>query len=109
MPSAGYGDWRYPPIGVEVDPYDFKQWDEPRNRQDDLVDQFIAHGNDAHTVERAEGATTGDLRMQFADGCVLEVFPNTATPEDDHDEYWRLFPTTPDSAHFVVTAHGVET
>jgi hypothetical protein len=104
---VGYGDWHWPPIGSDFAYDEFMEADAPRNRRDDLVSVFTAHGQPAHIVDRAEGATTGDLRVALADGCVLEVFPNYATQDDPHDEYWRLLPPE-DAPHFVVTAHGVE-
>lgn len=104
---VGYGDWHWPPTGSDVEYYDFMEADAPRNHRDDLVAAFTAHGETAHSVDRAEGATTGDLRLEFSDGCVLEIFPNYATRDDLHDEYWRLLPPD-DGPHFVVSAHGVE-
>jgi hypothetical protein len=100
---AGYTDWRFPPAGVSN--HGFVPSDAHLTRRDELVRSFRSHGSDAHVVESAEGATAGDLRVVFADGCVLEVFPDFATP-DDHDEYWRLFPTGNLERHFLVTPEG---
>lgn len=107
---VGYGDYHWPPIGSAVDYDEFEERDAPRSRRDDLVDSFVAHGDTAHIVVEAEGATIGDLRVALSDGCVLEVFPHEATQGGDgHDEYWRLLPGIDATEHFVVTAHGVET
>jgi len=105
---VGYGDWHWPPAGSDIAYDEFKEADAPRSRRDDLIDAFSAHGKTVHTVVRAEGATTGDLQISFADGCILEVFPTYATQDDPHDEHWRLLPPD-DGPHFVVTAHGIET
>ncbi len=108
---VGYADWQWPPAGSAVAYLDFDAPDAPRNRRDDLVDAFVGHGAQAHIVEAAVGAMAGDLRLEFADECVLEVVPDYATQDDPHDEYWRLL--LPDEGpvhrHFVVTAHGLET
>jgi len=104
---VGYADWHWPPQGSEVAYHDFEEADAPRTRRDDLVEAFMAHGEAAHLVDRAEGEATGDLRVAFGDGCVLEVFPTQSTADDPHDDHWRLLPPD-DGPHFVVTAHGIE-
>jgi hypothetical protein len=62
---VGYGDWHWPPTGSGMAYDDFAEADAPRNRRDELVDAFTAHGANAHLVVRAEGATTGDLEIEF--------------------------------------------
>ena len=106
----GYGDWHYPPRGSTVSYDDFIEKDERHNRQDDLREDWTAHGEEAHTVASAEGSETGDLAIRFVDGCLLDTFVNQAT-EGDHgdDEFWRLLPPESvhlDGPHFVVTARG---
>jgi hypothetical protein len=106
---VGYGDWRYPPSGSAAAHLDFNPSDEPRNRRDDLVDEWVAHSADPHEVAEIHGTTMGDLAMTFDDGCRLETFADQATSDDGHDEYWRLLPPPVggDEPHFVVTAHGI--
>jgi hypothetical protein len=107
----GYGDWHYPPRGSAVANDEFVESDEPRNRQDDLRDDWVAHGTAAHTVVEAVGTGAGDLAISFADGCQLATFVNQATRgEELYDEFWRLLPSgaTSGEPHFVVTAHGVD-
>ncbi len=106
---VGYRDWRYPPRGSAVDDADFDPSDERRNRRDDLVDDWIAHGAHPHFVREIRGTTLGDLALTFDDGCVLETFADQATSDDGHDEYWRLLPPplSGGEPHFVVTAHGI--
>jgi hypothetical protein len=105
----GYGDWHYPPRGSTVAYMDFVVGDEPRNRQDDLRDDWVAHGAAAHTVREARGTHAGDLAIVFADGCVLETFVNQSSlGGDGDDESWRLLPpqVTGDEPHFVVSARA---
>lgn len=104
---VGYHDMRYPPTGVSDDGFDPN---EERTKRDELVELFMLHGEQGHLVRRATGAAMGDLRLDFADGCFLEITPDFATQSnanDLDDEYWRFFPTGELSKHFVVTAHGV--
>ncbi len=106
----GYADWHYPPRGSTALYDDFDASDEPRNRQDDLRDDWLAHGPEAHTVAATAGSEAGDLRIDFADGCILETFVNQATSAERGDEFWRLLPPesiSSDAPHFVVTAHGL--
>jgi hypothetical protein len=106
----GYADWHYPPRGSTVAHDDFVEWDEDRNRQDDLREDWIAHGPAAHTVVECRGTEAGDLSISFADGCLLETFVNQATHgENGDDEFWRLLPPpTDDEPHFVITARGIQ-
>lgn len=105
---VGYGDWHYPPRGSTVTYDDFVERDARRTRQDDLRDDWIAHGTDAHVVTTCRGTEAGDLSISFADGCVLETFVNQATHgENGDDEFWRLLPPG-DAPHFVITARGIE-
>jgi hypothetical protein len=106
----GYGDWHYPPRGSSVSYAEFVEQDAPRNRRDDLIDDWQAHGSDAHVVREARGTNAGDLAIMFADGCVLQTFVNQASRGGDgDDEFWRLLPPsfTGDEPHFVVSARGV--
>lgn len=108
---VGYGDWHYPPLGSTIAYWDFQEADAARNRRDDLVDEWFAHGDRAHVVTEARGTMAGDLTILFEDGCVLETFANSATwDEDGHDEFWRLLPPPGDDGEpdFVVSAHGVD-
>jgi hypothetical protein len=108
---VGYGDWHYPPRGSTVGYDDFVERDASRTRQDDLRDEWLAHGDDAHTVVAATGADAGDLSISFVDGCVLETFVNQASDDEDGDiEFWRLIGPDAgdtDGRHFVVTARGI--
>ena len=106
---AGYTDWWFPPAGVSEDGWVAR--DAPRSHQDELMETFIAHGDEAHLVTTATGASTGDLRIWLNDGCLLEVIPDSATQVSEglEDEYWRLIRRHHDGRHFVVTAHGIET
>jgi hypothetical protein len=108
---VGYADWHYPPRGSTAAYWDFRERDESRNRRDDLVDDWVAHGADAHVVREIRGTTTGDLVLTFEDGCLLETFANHATSTDvGDDEFWRLLPppVSGDDPHFVVSAHGLD-
>ena len=107
----GYGDYHYPPRGSAVAYHDFVEADEPRNKQDDLRDEWVSHGAVAHTVVEASGTDAGDLAISFADGCLLATFVNQASQGGNgDDEFWRLLPppVTGDERHFVITARGVE-
>lgn len=107
----GYGDWHYPPRNSTVAYEEFVERGEVRNRQDDLRDEWMAHGPEAHTVLEAVGSGAGDLAISFADGCTVETFVNQATSvTNGDDEFWRLIGPTSGSAdgvHFVVTARGL--
>jgi len=106
----GYADWHYPPRGSTTAYNDFAAQDEPRNRQDDLRDDWLKHGAEAHGVTATAGSDAGDLRISFADECLLETFVNQATHGERRDEFWRLLPpesVSSDAPHFVVTAHGL--
>jgi hypothetical protein len=106
----GRRDWQYPPRNSTVAHRDFREEDEARNLQDDLRDDWLAHGAEAHVVDQTRGFETGDIRISFVDGCMLETFTSqVAHGEDGEDEFWRLLP--PESVdghapHFVVTARG---
>jgi hypothetical protein len=107
----GYGDYHYPPRGSAVTYHDFVEADEPRNRQDDLRDDWVSHGAAAHTVVEASGSEAGDLAISFADGCQLATFANQASlGGNGDDEFWRLLQphAADDEPDFVVTARGVE-
>jgi hypothetical protein len=106
---VGYGDWRWPPSGSDVDLFDFDAADAPLNRRDELVDGFLQHGATAHQVQGLSSAPTGDLAIDFADGCRLEVFANYATQDPGSDEYWRFLPPGEGEDHFVVTSRGITT
>jgi hypothetical protein len=82
----GYGDWHYPPRDSDVAYTDFVERDEKRNRQDDLRDDWIAHGPAAHTVREVTATQAGDLTIVFADRCVLETFVNQSSEGGDGDD-----------------------
>jgi hypothetical protein len=106
----GYGDWHYPPRGSAIGYDDFVEQDEDRNHRDDLADDWLAHGVDAHVVVECRGTEAGDLSISFADGCLLETFANQASRGGNgDDEFWRLLSPDPtgDRPHFVVTARGL--
>jgi hypothetical protein len=108
---VGYADWHYPPRGSTVTYDDFVAKDEGRNRQDDLRDDWVAHGTGAHVVVECRGTEAGDLWISFADGCALETFVNQFTQGvNGDDEFWRLLPppTMGDEPDFVITARGIE-
>lgn len=81
------------------------------SRRDELMPQFEAHGEDAHLVESADISEIGDLRLAFADGCVLDAFADIGFVETEGEEApwecWRLFQPAKDRPHLVVWAGGV--
>ena len=106
---VGSADIFWPPEGSEVSYRDF-DYDGRRSRRDELIDGFMLHGERAHIVNRAQGASTGDAQVALNDGCVLELWPDhrSGVEADGPFEYWRFFRAGAD-AHLVVTASGIET
>jgi hypothetical protein len=106
---VGAGDIFWPPDGSDVGYQDF-DYDGRPSRRDDLLDDFVAHGEPSHTVEDVEGASTGDARITLRDGCVLELWRDhqSGSDADGPDELWRFFRAAAD-AQFVVTTNGIET
>jgi hypothetical protein len=110
----GYADWHYPPRGSAVAYGDFDEREARRTHQDDLRDDWLIHGPDAHSVVGAAATMAGDITIEFSDRCRLETFVNQSSvaPEDTlDDEHWRLIEQLTSSpsqtAHFIVTARGV--
>jgi hypothetical protein len=104
---VGAADIFWPGAESEVAYQEFDN-DGARSRRDELVDSFMAHGQDSHVVRKIEGASTGDARIQFVDGYALELWPDhrSGAEADGPDEYWRFFRDR--DRHFVVGAGGVE-
>jgi len=104
---VGAADIFWPPSGSEI-PYREFDYDGVTSRRDELLDLFMAHGTEAHVVGRVDGASTGDARIEFIDGCVLELWPDhrTGSEADGPDEHWRFFRRA--DRHFVVGPDGVE-
>jgi hypothetical protein len=67
------------------------------------------HGEAAHVVKHAEGAATGDARLTFGDGCVLELWPDHRSGVEGNGpfEHWRFF-RVGGPEHFVMTVSGIE-
>ena len=68
------------------------------------------HDGADHHVAEASGSELGDLRIAFADGCVLETFVSQAST-GDADEIWRLLPprsTSVGEPHFVVRVAAIQ-
>lgn len=106
---AGRDDYFAPPIGADrTEEFDIRTG--YRSRGDDLVDAFLDHEG-PHLVTEIDASSTGDLQLSLADGCALEVWPQSvAVPEVD-EEYWRFLrarPADKEDRHFVVTAAGIE-
>jgi hypothetical protein len=104
---AGYRDYWIPPVGLSDE--DFDPDVVGRSRRDELMEQFEAHGEEAHHVESARLSDVADLRLQFADGCVLEAFTDLGfvEPSDEvDDECWRLFQPATDRPHLFVRPGG---
>lgn len=106
---VAHGDYYIPATDTDLD--DFRPDHPNQSRRDELMPQFMAHGEEAHLVESAEIAELGDLRIVFADGCVLETFADLGfvePPGDEApDECWRLFEPSRQTAHVVVEAGGL--
>jgi hypothetical protein len=105
---VGYRDYWIPPIGVPDD--DFDPNAVGRSRRDELMDRFVAHGEDAHRVESATISEHADLRLVLADGCVLEAFTDLGfieTADQDTNECWRLFQPATELPHLVVGPGGL--
>jgi hypothetical protein len=104
---VGAADIFWPPQASEVDYHDF-DYDGKLSRRDELLDDFVGHGEPAHRVERVEGAATGDARLVLGDGCVLELWrDHRSGPEaDGPEELWRFFRDSAET-HFVVRTTGV--
>lgn len=98
---VGYEDMPFPPTGVPADGFDANE--AVRNRRDELMDAFLASTLAARTVVAADASELGDIRLEFADGSRLEVFPSGEHPEIEH---WRLL--TPDGSHSVMSGEGMQ-
>lgn len=81
------------------------------SRRDELMEQFLLHGEPAHVVAKADTSAVGDLHLLFADGCGFDAFADEgyaeAVGDEAPDECWRLFSPGTDDAHLVVWAGGV--
>ncbi len=106
---AGFSDYWIPPTGASYD--DFDPGSNGGSRRDELMGKFVAHGEDAHRVESATISDLGDLRLTFADGCVLETFTDLGfvpmEGEEAPEECWRLLWPATGLPHLVVEAGGV--
>ena len=106
---VGYADWHYPPAGSDVGYDAFDEASSYRTRQTDLVEAWREHDGADHVVAAVAGSEAGDLRISFADGCLLETFVNQASI-GEADELWRLLPprsTARGGPHFVVSVGGI--
>ena len=106
---VGSADIFWPPEGSEVSYQEF-DYDGKRSRRDELLDEFLLHGEAPHIVDRAEGASMGDVRITFSDGCALELWPDhrSGAEADGPYEHWRFFENGAET-HFVITTVGIET
>ena len=109
---VGDGDLWTPRTGVSHD--GFNPTSKPflrSSRRDELIEQFLAHGEPAHVVDAAHMSLTGDLHISFADGCSLDAFADLGfaetVGEEAPDECWRLFSPGSEAQHLVVWAGGV--
>jgi hypothetical protein len=93
---VGYQDLRYPRAG-EPDSERFDP-DRPHTTlRDELLETFFSsRGDKERVVIEANATDTGDLRLSFSGGCVLQAFPDSAA---HGREYWRVFEV--DGEHFV--------
>jgi hypothetical protein len=105
---VGAADIFWPPAGAEVSYRDF-DYDGKRSRREELLDDFVKHGEAAHVVKHAEGAATGDACLTFGDGCVLELWPDHRSGVEGNGpfEHWRFF-RVGGPEHFVMTVSGIE-
>lgn len=98
---VGYEDMPFAPAGVPADGFDANE--ARRNRRDELMDRFLAESTlDARTVVAVEASELGDIRLDFAGGSRLEVFPAGENAEIEH---WRLL--IPDGSHAVMSGEGM--
>ena len=106
---VGYRDYWIPPTGVSED--DFDPNAVGRSRRDELMERFVVHDEDAHRVEVATISDVSDLRLVFADGCVLEAFTDLGFVEAEGneapEECWRLFQPATELPHLVVEPGGM--
>jgi hypothetical protein len=105
---VGSRDYWIPARGVSDD--DFNPHSVGGSRRDELMKQFIAHGERVHRAESATVSEAGDLRLVFADGCVLETLTDLGFVEpadDETNECWRLFQPATELPHLVVRPGGV--
>jgi hypothetical protein len=104
---VGSADIFWPRAGSDMVYQEF-DYDGVTSRRDELIDDFLAHGEGSHVVRRIEGAPTGDARIEFVDGCALELWPDHRSGAEAHgpNEFWRFFRQR--DRHFVVGPDGVE-
>ena len=104
---VGSSDLYFPPLSSDIAADDFDAGTAKRTLRDDLVDALLAHREGPHIVAKVVGSSTGDLRLEFDDGCALETFASSAQRPDARDEHWRFFQSDSES-HFVVAAEGID-
>lgn len=98
IPARGVSDDGFNPSSVGV------------SRRDELMEEFVNHGESVHRAESATLSESGDLRLVFADGCVLETLTDLGFVEpadDETSECWRLFQPATELPHLVVRPGGV--
>jgi hypothetical protein len=108
---AGYRDLWSPRTGVPEEGFNWSKVHKKSSRRDELMEQFLLHGEPAHVVEAAGMSPVGDLHLAFADGCICDAFADIGFTEMEGDEApyecWRLFSPSTDTWHLVVEAGGV--
>lgn len=106
---VGYRDYWIAGEGVSDEQFDPAS--PGSSRRDRLMDLFMSHGEDVHVVRTADLTEMGDLRLVFADGCMLEAFADIgfvkAIDDEAPEECWRLFSPGADTEHLVIEAGGV--
>lgn len=108
---VGFHDLWAPRTGVPDEEFDWTEVHKKSSRRDEMMEEFLLHGEPAHVVEAADMSPVGDLHLAFADGCSFEAFADWGFAEmegdESPDECWRLFSPATNTWHLVVEAGGV--
>jgi hypothetical protein len=108
---VGSRDLWAPRTGVPDEEFDWTEIHKKSSRRDEMMEEFLAHGEPAHVVEAAGMSPLGDLHLAFADGCNFEAFAEWGFVEMEGDdapnECRRLFSPATNTWHLVVWAGGV--
>jgi hypothetical protein len=108
---VGFHDLWVPRTGVPDEEFDWTEVHKKSSRRDEMMEEFLLHGESAHIVETAGMSPVGDLHLVFADGCSFDAFADIGFAEMEGDEApyecWRLFSPSTDTWHLVVEAGGV--